>query len=353
MQVEKNQNPEILPAETPAQVETAVQRASALLQAGELVGVPTETVYGLAANAWDGKAVQKIFAVKGRPSHNPIIVHIGGLEMARKCVRHWPELAERLAHAFWPGPLTLVLPKATSIPEVVTAGGPTVALRWPEHPLMQELISRCGFPLAAPSANLSNRISPTTAQHVAESLKNRIQLVIDGGPARVGIESTVLDLSVQPPRVLRPGIIPITELRALAGCIDSEERSLQESSGQAPPLRSPGQLKRHYSPKVPLQIRRWGGWPELLQDLLRQNYSPERVRVITHSHIAFHGFGGMVSLPASPQEYARHLYAALHQCDQPGVELIVVEDVPATPAWEGIRDRLNRAATIPPSGCPD
>lgn len=344
IETERNNRPAIWPAETPAQVETALQRAADLLRAGQVVGAPTETVYGLAANAWDEAAARRIFEVKGRPAHNPLIVHVSSLEMARQCVSQWPELAERLARAFWPGPLTLVLPKADSIPEVVTAGGTTVALRWPAHPLMQQLITRCGFPLAAPSANLSNQVSPTTARHVAESLKNRLEMVIDGGPARIGIESTVLDLSVHPPRLLRPGMIPISDLRALAGRVLSPEDGLATSSDPAAPLRSPGQLKRHYSPRAPLQVRSWPSWSELRQDLLQHGYSPERVCILTHSHAPDPRFGGMSVLSASPREYARQLYAALHQSDQPGMELIVVEAVPATPEWDAIRDRLCRAA---------
>ena len=164
---------EVLPTHTPELFRAAVQRAAELLRAGEVVALPTETVYGLAANALDARAVERIFQVKGRPAHNPIIVHVASIEMAKRCVANWPALAGRLAKAFWPGPLTLVLPRAKEIPGIVTAGGPTVGVRWPSHPFIQAVIRECGFPLAAPSANPSNRVSPTTAEHVRKSWATR------------------------------------------------------------------------------------------------------------------------------------------------------------------------------------
>ena len=203
--------------DTPQLFEQAIKRAAQLLRGGEVVGLPTETVYGLAANAFDESAVARIFEIKGRPAHNPIIVHIASLEMARSCVADWPELAEKLARAFWPGPLTMVLPRSERIPSIVAAGGETVGIRWPSHPLAQALIRECGFPLAAPSANLSNQLSPTAAEHVVKSLGDRVPMIIDGGPCQVGIESTVLDLTVLPPRVLRPGIIHDEALASVTG----------------------------------------------------------------------------------------------------------------------------------------
>ena len=157
---------EVLPTHTPELFQKAVRRAAELLRAGEVVALPTETVYGLAANALDANAVAKIFQIKGRPANNPIIVHVASNEMAKHCVANWPELADKLSQSFWPGPLTLVLPRANEIPDIVTAGGATVGVRWPSHPFIQAVIRECGFPLAAPSANLSNQISPTNAEHV-------------------------------------------------------------------------------------------------------------------------------------------------------------------------------------------
>src|SRR4051812_21724304 len=207
----------ILTTDTPARFKEAVDRAVELLQAGELVALPTETVYGLAANAFDAAAVARIFEIKGRPINNPLIVHIANLEMARGCAAEWPAAADDLARSFWPGPLTMVLRKGVSIADLVTAGGKTVGLRWPSHPFMQAVIRECGFPLAAPSANLSNQVSPTNAAHVQKALNGRVKLIVDGGQSQVGIESTVLDLSVRPPRILRPGMLHEQSLAAVLG----------------------------------------------------------------------------------------------------------------------------------------
>ena len=214
----------------------ALARAAAVLRKGEVVAVPTETVYGLAANALDAAAVKAIFAAKQRPAENPVIVHVADESMARDCVADWPATAQALAAAFWPGPLTLVLPKADEIPEIVTAGGTTVGVRLPRHPFMQELIRTCRFPLAAPSANLSNHISPTTAAHVQSQLAGRIPLVIDGGAAQVGIESTVVDLTGETIRVLRPGMVSAS---AIAAVLPEHTVKTGQDEGV---LKSPGQL---------------------------------------------------------------------------------------------------------------
>src|SRR5882724_12676683 len=196
----ETQATKILATHTPDLFHTAVQRATALLRVGNLVALPTETVYGLAANALDASAVARIFQIKGRPSRNPIIVHVASMALAQACVSVWPPLAEKLARSFWPGPLTLVLPRSKAIPDVVTANGPTVGIRWPSHPFIQAVIRECGFPLAAPSANPSNEISPTNAAHVSKGLNGKIPLIVDGGQSQVGIESTVLDLTINPAR---------------------------------------------------------------------------------------------------------------------------------------------------------
>ena len=180
------QRAEILPTHTPALFDAAVGRAADALRRGEVVALPTETVYGLAANAFVAEAVRTIFEIKGRPPHNPIIVHVADVAMARRCVAEWPEAAAQLAASFWPGPLTLVLRKSTEIPGIVTAGGETVGVRWPSHPFIQAVIRECGFPLAAPSANLSNQISPTNAAHVRGSLGDKLRLIVDGGQSQVG-----------------------------------------------------------------------------------------------------------------------------------------------------------------------
>lgn len=332
---------EILSTHTPALFAAAVQRAATLLRAGEVVALPTETVYGLAANALDPVAVAKIYAIKGRPAHNPIIVHVAGLEQAQRCVTHWPEAAAQLARSFWPGPLTLVLPRAPLIPDLVTAGGATVGVRWPGHPFMQAVIRECGFPLAAPSANLSNSISPTNAEHVRKQLGTQLPLIVDGGQAQVGIESTVIDLVAQPPRVLRPGMIHEESLRAALGEVRNEKFEVHEENA----LRSPGLLKKHYAPKAKLMLRAWRDADDLNQQLATRNVQRSKTHVIAHTHIpSGDGWGCVSVIPHDAEAFARAIYAELHRCDEAGAGWIVVETLPAGSEWRAIADRLNRAA---------
>ncbi len=349
---------EVLPTHTPALFSAAVRRAADLLRAGEVVALPTETVYGLAANALDPRAVAKIYQLKGRPAHNPIIIHVDGLDMARQCVRTWPATAERLAGAFWPGPLTMVLPRAPAIPDLVTAGGETVGVRWPQHPFMREVIRACGFPLAAPSANLSNQLSPTNAEHVRKQLGDRLRLIVDGGDANVGIESTVVDLTASPPRVLRPGMIHDESLAAALGDSQSSIADSQETAADwrsaiasrrlpvgAGALRSPGMLPKHYSPKARLLVLAWRDEADLKVQLARLGVVPERVWVLAHSQVPLGGgFGAVSVIPHDAEAYARALYAELHRCDEQGAGFIVAEAPPDAPEWRGIADRLRRAA---------
>jgi L-threonylcarbamoyladenylate synthase len=330
---------EVLPTHTPELFQAAVQRAAALLRAGEVVALPTETVYGLAASALDTRAVQRVFQVKGRSAHNPIIVHVASIDMARRCVASWPALASKLTKAFWPGPLTLVLPRAKEIASVITAGGTTVGVRWPSHPFIQAVIRECGFPLAAPSANPSNRLSPTLAEHVRRSLGDKILLIVDGGQAQVGLESTVLDISSRPPRLLRPGMIDEQTLLTLTG-----ELVLGASESQAV-LRSPGLLRKHYAPKAKLVVWSWRDEPELERRTADCGVRSSKVHVVAHTRIPVSaGFGHISVIPHDPAAFARALYAVLHQCDEAGADLIVVEAVPDAPAWRPIADRLRRAA---------
>jgi L-threonylcarbamoyladenylate synthase len=331
---------EILPTHTPQLFAAAVKRAAEFLRAGEVVALPTETVYGLAANALDEKAVAKIFEIKGRPAHNPIIVHVASNEMAQACVREWTEVAEKFSKAFWPGPLTLVLPRAEKIPDRVTAGGATVGVRWPGHPFVQAVIRACGFPLAAPSANLSNRISPTNAAHVRAQLDGTIPLIVDGGQSQVGIESTVLDVTVSPPRVLRPGMIHAESLAVVAGKIQHPTSNLQP-----PILRSPGMLEKHYAPKAKLLVLEWNNDADLTAQLVTRRLSPATCFVIVHTKIpAGFGAANVSVMPHDAEAFARALYAELHRCDAAGAQLIVVEAPPDLPEWSGIADRLRRAA---------
>lgn len=330
---------ELLPTHTPALFQGAVVRAAELLRAGEVVALPTETVYGLAANALDPSAVERIFQIKGRPAHNPIIVHVASAGMAKRCVAHWPPLAEKLARAFWPGPLTLVLPRAKEIPAVVTAGGPTVGVRWPSHPFIQAVIRACDFPLAAPSANPSNRVSPTTAEHVRKHLGYRIPLIVDGGQSRIGIESTVLDLSESPPRLLRPGMIHEQGLVAVTGRLAVDAR---HGSGV---LKSPGLLRRHYSPRARLVVASWRDQLGLEAQTASFKVPRAEICVIAHTRIPLAADFGRVSvIPHDAEAFARAIYAELHQCDEAGAALIVVEALPDTPEWRPIADRLNKAA---------
>ena len=336
-------NAEILATDTPELFAKAVQRAAQLLRAGQLVALPTETVYGLAANAWDAAAVRRIFTVKDRPPQNPIIVHVASLEMARRCVAKWPPLADKLAAAFWPGPLTLVLPRAEEIPSVVTAGGATVGVRWPSHPFMQAVIRACGFPLAAPSANPANELSPTNAQHVRKTLGERIPLIVDGGQAQVGIESSVLDLVSSPPRILRPGMVHPASLLAVIG---GAGLSVPESkAGTASVLLSPGLLPKHYAPKAKLVLWRWQNEAELERLVLASGIAPLQVHIVAHSRVPLGKLFGRVSvIPHDAIAYARAIYAELHECDEWNPSLIVVEALPSGEEWQAIADRLTRAA---------
>lgn len=335
---------EILPTHTPALFQQAVERAVALLQRGEVVALPTETVYGLAASAWDPDAVARIYAIKGRPAHNPVIVHIADATQAAQCTPHWPPLAARLSAAFWPGPLTLVLPRSPLVPDIITAGGSTVGLRWPQHPFMQAVIRACGFPLAAPSANPANALSPSSADHVARSLGDRLPLIIDGGDCNVGIESTVVDVTGDLPRILRPGILSSEAIAHAAGV---EIPRTTPAPGTTAPLRSPGQLSRHYAPVTPLVIRRWIDDADLARQLADDRCTPAETWIVSYRRIPDSGrFPNVVLIPDDPEAYARALYGELHRCDQAGARRIVVEAVPDKPAWDGVADRLRRASRV-------
>ena len=334
---------QILSTHTPALFDAAVERAAGLLAAGDVVALPTETVYGLAANALDPAAVGKIYETKGRPAHNPIIVHVADLAMARSCVREWPEIAARLAAAFWPGPLTLILPRSDRIPDIVTAGGDTVGIRWPSHPFMLAVMRRSGLPLAAPSANPSNQISPTNADHVARHLREKLRLIVDGGQCQVGVESTVVDLTSTPPQILRPGMVTAEDLKPF-GIIDGTRATA--SATEAVSLKSPGQLAKHYSPRARMILTHWKTEPDLDRLILETGVPPSKVHVIV-VHVVPMNIPDptrVVVVPDDPEAYARALYAALHRCDDLGAEVILVEMPPEAPGWQAVRDRLTRAA---------
>jgi L-threonylcarbamoyladenylate synthase len=285
---------------------TEIEKAAALLRAGGLVAFPTETVYGLGANALDAAAVRRIFEAKGRPLSSPLIVHVSSLELARGLAREWPREAEELAGRFWPGPLTLVVPKAGTIPDIVTGGLPSVGLRMPAHPVARALLEAAQIPIAAPSANRFTELSTTTAAHVRQSLGDAVDLILDGGPCTVGIESTVLSLAGSRPRILRPGMITRTQIEEGIGPV--------EVGGGA---ESPGQHPRHYRPRTPLIL----------------GASPRE------------GRGIRLDISGDAAAWGERLYSTLHELDREDYDWITVDLPPDTPEWAGIRDRLLRAAT--------
>lgn len=318
-----------------AQGERAIRRAAELLRAGKLVAFPTETVYGLGALALDPEAVRGIFAAKGRPAKNPLIVHVATSEQAKEVAAGWPEEAQALAERFWPGPLTLVLPKAAGLPPEVTGGLEAVGIRVPAHPVALELIRAVGAPLAAPSANRYTEVSPTSAAHVERSLGGRIHAILDGGDTTVGIESTVLDLSGDTPTLLRPGAVAVSELEEVIG-------SVRRLGGEGAELHlpSPGLARRHYAPGAKVSLFD----PEELS--ARAAGADETVGVMARSPRppGAPGAARWVQMPASPAAYARQLYRTLHAMDEADVESLWIELPPDEEAWEGVRDRLRRAA---------
>jgi L-threonylcarbamoyladenylate synthase len=305
--------------------ESEVRRAAALIRAGELVAFPTETVYGLGANALDLAAVEKIYAAKGRPPTSPLIVHVDSIAMARALVGEWPDKADRLARRFWPGPLTLVLPKQAHVPDQLTAGLDTVGIRIPAHPIAQALIHEASLPMAAPSANRFGELSPTTAQHVRESLGDRIAMVLDGGPTTVGIESTVLSLAAPDAILLRPGMVSQAEIEELIGPVRVSR------SSEGPAHASPGLHTRHYSPKTPLVMVEQGRLPANGRGAYLWTERPAAAARAIH-------------MPNDPHGYAARLYDILHQVDAEGWDWIAVERPPRQPEWAAIHDRLERAS---------
>jgi L-threonylcarbamoyladenylate synthase len=304
-----------------------IAQAARVIRDGGLVAFPTETVYGLGANALDADAVGRIFVAKGRPAINPLIVHVTGAEQAAT-VGHWTPEAQRLAEQFWPGPLTLVLERRPQVADVVTAGLDTVAVRAPDHPVALALIAAAGVPVAAPSANRSGAVSPTCAEHVVASLGDRVDLVLDAGPTQVGIESTVLALG--PLRLLRLGHVSRAAIQACVGPVVMATQASDEGPT------SPGQLLRHYAPHARLIAVACGDGPAMVEALADR----DRAGLITHRATSAHD--PQVRLPSDPEGFARGLYAALHQLDG-ACDTIIIESVPAGEEWAAVRDRLERA----------
>lgn len=306
-----------------------IDQAAEILRRGGLVAFPTETVYGLGADARNSEAIKKIFAVKGRPSTNPLIVHVSGVAMAKLYSTRWPHQARVLAQNFWPGPLTLVLPKTKEIVPEATAGLDTVALRMPDHPLAIDLIRKFDGPIAAPSANRSTHVSPTTAEHVRQEFGSDVELIIDGGPCRVGIESTVLDLASPKPRILRPGDVTREQIEKFIGPIEMNTIVTDTTT----PAHSPGQQEVHYAPRTPafrFEIRQ------------RDRISGDDVGIILIGDTTSQN-ERVITLGNDPAAYAHDLYAALRQLDDLNPRAIYVQSPPETPEWAAVRDRLRRA----------
>ncbi len=331
--------------------QTEIERAAEILWAGGLVAFPTETVYGLGADATNASAVDRIFSVKGRPATNPLIVHVADVSVAKRYVAAWPESAQRLARALWPGPITLVLPKSAAIVPAVTAGLATVAIRCPDHPIALELLQKFSGPVAAPSANRSNRVSPTTAEHVRRELGNEVDLILDGGQCRVGIESTVVDLTSSHPAILRPGAVGRERLEQLLGPID-----FTPAADQSGPAVSPGRLPVHYAPATPA-FRFSKSDLALLQNLSSSRLGRSIVfLIIRGTELAgqlprWADSATIMEMPASADDYARRLYAAFHEADELRPDVIWVQLPPDQPHWDAVRDRVCRA-TRPASQAP-
>lgn len=307
--------------EDTVEIGTDVTRAVRVLRDGGLVGLPTETVYGLSADARNESAVRRVFSTKGRPLGHPLIVHVSDVDEARRWSSDWPDSAEHLAQAFWPGPMTIVVRCDHSVLDVVTGGRDTVALRVPAHPVAQAVLASFGGGLVAPSANLFGRVSPTTAAHVADDLGTSVDYVLDGGPCEIGLESTIVDCSVDPPQILRPGAIADSDVLETAG-------SLAPMTG---PSRAPGMLASHYAPScevVPVETRNDA------DRLLATDHRPGATEVLDAT--------------ADPVEFAARLYAELRRCDREGRRRVVI----VLPSDDGIgravRDRISKAAAPRP-----
>jgi L-threonylcarbamoyladenylate synthase len=309
-----------------------ILQAAGIINQGGIVAFPTETVYGLGADAFSPLAVARIFEVKKRPFFDPLIVHIASRDDLKKLAKDVPPNAKRLMDRFWPGPLTVVLLKQEAVPDLVTAGLPTVAIRMPNHPMALRLIEAARCPIAAPSANLFGHVSPTTAEHVRDQLGDQVDLILDGGPCRVGVESTILSFVGEAPGLLRPGGLPLEEIESLIGPVG------MESSTDDRPL-SPGMLPRHYAPRTPIVIDQNGK--------LLQAYSNKKVGWLAFKEPAqshpFHHIE-ILSKKGDLREAAANLFAAIRRLDALHLDLILVDSIPEVGLGRAIMDRLRRAS---------
>lgn len=329
--------------------EHSIQKAAALVKKGAVVAFPTETVYGLGANALDADAVSRIFAAKGRPEDNPLILHVSGAEELTPLVKHVPPEAKLLADAFWPGPLTIVLESADFIPPNVRGGLPTVAIRCPQNEWARRLIAACGFPIAAPSANRSGRPSPTTAAAVLEDMEGRIPLILDGGPCRIGLESTVITLCTVVPRILRPGMVTAEQIENVIGAVEIDSSALKELVDGAP-AQSPGMRYRHYAPKAELTVVN-GDTQRIVNliclmydDALIQNRNP--AVLARAENLSQYGNRDVYELGSAgnAESVGAALFEALRRVDADGRTDVFAEAVEPTGFGLAVMNRLLRAA---------
>ena len=321
-----------------------IAEAAAVLARGGLVAFPTETVYGLGARGLHERDVELIFVAKGRPKGHPLILHVDGEAMARTLAAAWPDRASLLARAFWPGPLTLVVARASHVPDVVSGGLPTVGVRAPQHPVALALIRAAGEPLAAPSANAHMHVSPTTAAHVVRSLGDRVDLVLDAGPCAHGIESTVVDIVNDPPRVLRAGATSLEAIRSVVTEVAYDAITLTGDAARA----SPGLASKHYAPRTRVVLAARGAG--FAASLAVASRGATRVGALVWSAeaksavISGTALASLATLPADPEGYAHAIFAALHDADAASLDVLVIERVPDDPGWWAVADRLRRAA---------
>ena len=309
---------------------TSVSEAARLLKDGEVVAIPTETVYGLAGNAFEPKALAKIFAAKERPTFDPLIVHIADIAQLTDIAKDIPDSAYRLAEAYWPGPMTIILPKKDCIPDLCTSALPSVAMRFPSHPIAQQIIKESGLPLAAPSANLFKHVSPTTAEHVAAQLADRIAGIVDGGPCSVGVESSIISL-VGEPTVMRPGAITPEMFKAILG----EVKIKESTSKPGQPMLAPGQCDTHYRPQVPLYYGEIPTGYTLPEHTVRIAFGTQAGPIPATVNLS--ATGDMI-------EATSKLYAFMHDLDDPKYDLILVDPIPNTGVGMALNDRLKRAS---------
>ncbi len=319
---------------------TTIERATTLLRQGKLVAFPTETVYGLGADASNPEAVLQIFNVKGRPTHHPLIVHIGNANQLKFWAQKIPEDAKKLASAFWPGPLTLILNKKAHVPFAVTGGQNTIGLRVPDHPVALALLNKFEGGIAAPSANIYSRISPTQASHVEEELGDNVDMILDGGACRFGVESTIIDLTDPTPKLLRPGHISIAEIEAVLGIElivvtpNFNERKPSEN-------RASGMMPTHYAPTTPAALCEHDKLEAILNNLRNQN---KRIGLLSYQfNPPENRFMHMLCMPEQAESYAQILYACLRDLDSRNLDIILIEQTPETEAWRAINDRIRKA----------